>query len=352
MSDQTTPNTPESKTTPEFKPAATTAPTTPSKEVKKYDPKAHYSKGITVTPVPEEEPSNANMAAWLFLPQGLLMPAIIPDPTKGEGEADPKLTDNGRRQIQVRSRVESHLTNFIRDYMRPMGLDFSDIQHTPNMDYNVRFYTTHEDFAKAVMQAMLDINALKFKPLAEQKDANNKPIFKDGAPWHSLLNGVWGSITRLAPAGGSWAPYSPTNPTGYKSQKVGYGGTTVGQRGYGSRSYRHEDGRGYVPTSFGDLDALTDEELAEIFDAPDTSDDYTPAREERIERILRKVEGIPAEQWDDWLEPDEQDLVKEIMDAELESRRGLPMYQEREERPLSRRERREARRAAKRVRTR
>jgi len=347
MSDtQNTENTPQS-TTPEFKPAATT----PSKEVKKFDSKNFYSKGITVTPVPDEEPTNPDMAAWLFLPQGLLMPAIIPDPAKGEGEADPKLTDNGRRQIQVRSRVESHLTNFIRDYMRPMGLDFSDIQHTPNMDYNVRFYTTKEDFAQAVMQAMLDINALKFKPLAEQRDANNKPLFKDGGPWHSLLNGVWGSITRLAPAGGSWAPYSPSNPTGYRSTKVGYGGTTVGERGYGSKSYRH-DNNGYVPTSFGDLDAMTDEELAEIFDAPDIADSYTPGREDRIEKILRKVEGLPVDQWADWLDQDEQDLVREIIEAEEEARAGLPESTQdvAEPRATTRRERREERRLAKRMR--
>jgi len=152
---------------------------------------------------------------WLFLPGGLLMPSIVP-----AGKGDPAYTNNGLWMMQVRGRVKSHLENFIRDYMEDGT--YSEIEATPQMDYNFRFYTTHEALAFAVAKSVLDIDYAKFKPTAERVDAEKVPLYKDGKEYHNTLNSIWSTVTKLGSPGGSWGAYSSTNPNGYKNARDYY----------------------------------------------------------------------------------------------------------------------------------
>lgn len=220
--------------------------------------------------------------AWLFLPSGLLMPAAVPE------KADPAFTDDGRFDIQVRGRVESHLSNFIRDYMVPMNLEYSEIEITPQMDYNVRFYTTKDQFAQAVQAAMLDIDYLKFKPTAERKGADGKLLYKDGVKYHDTLNSIWGTVTRLGSPGGKW------------------------RYNEGSGKYK-----GFTGSTF--LGKYADD-VNEYFDGSDM--DYTPSSEEEIIDLLAELDGIPVDQWDEFCTPRELDLLQPYMkDVRREEKR-------------------------------
>lgn len=240
---------------------------------------------------------------WIFTPGGLLMPSVIPA-ADAKVQADPKLTDNGRLELQVRARVESHLTNFIRDYMDPMGLEFSDIEATPQMDYNFRFYTTKADFATAMQAAIMDIDYLKFKPTAETKDRTGKPLYADGKLYHDVLNGIWGTLLRLGRPGGTWGPYSDTNPTGYRPAAKAARGWYEG--GGGTLT------EGRIGTSF-----FRDEELAEY------TDDWTPSKVEEQEELLEELDGIPVDQWEEYLMEDEFKIMQPLMEDARRRERAL-----------------------------
>lgn len=236
---------------------------------------------------------------WLFLPSGLLMPAAVP------AKADPELTDNGRRDIQVRGRIESHLTNFIRDYMEPMGLDYSEIEHTPQMDYNVRFYTTKEEFAQAIARATLDIDYLKFKPTAENKNEDGELLYKDGKAYHSVLNSIWGTVTRLAPAGGVWSA-----------------NRTLGNKNYPSWSGYGSVGTGYTPSSptssrFDDYDWYKDERPEHHFDYAgyQFEDEYVPSNIERGSELYmdNRLWEIPEEEWADFFEDSDLAMIRDYL---------------------------------------
>lgn len=157
--------------------------------------------------------------SWIFLPGGLLMPAETPM------DLAPHSYTQGIRNLQVRARAKSHLENFINEYMEPLGLDYSDIQATPGMDYNFRFYTRRGEFAQAIAASIIDIDYEKFKPEAERKDAAGKPLYAEGKEYHSVLNSIWGTVTRLGSPGGAWGSYS--GGYGSTSRTVGgkYGGS-------------------------------------------------------------------------------------------------------------------------------
>lgn len=230
---------------------------------------------------------NTRQASWLFLPQGLVMPARVPNGGK-EGTADPKFTDNGRFDIQVRGRKDSHLENVLRDYFTPLGLEHSEIEYTPQFDYNVRFYTTREALAQFYMQVALDTDSLKFKPLAEDKNEDGSLKYRDGHNYHSVLNSIWGVVTGIGRAGGSWGTYSATNPNGYKASK----GKSIGSS-FGSR----------LSDEVG-LDGRYDDDF----------DSYSPRSSRRASDIISEMEGIPQSDWEDYLTRDEMELVEPYMD--------------------------------------
>lgn len=218
---------------------------------------------------------------WIFVPGGLLMPARIPDGAS-EGTADPAFTNDGEYTLQVRGRVDSHLQNFIRDYMKPLGLPYSEIEYTPQFDYNVRFYTTPEAFALAIGKAVLDIDYLKFKPTAERAE------YKDGKAFHSVLNSIWGTVCQLGTPGGVWGAYSATNPNGYTP------GLISGSSRFGSWP------------SFHKRDFETEPELWDDMD-------YTPEKEAYVSDLLSEMSDVPTDQWEDHVTHEDFELLKPYM---------------------------------------
>lgn len=264
---------------------------------------------------------------WIFGPEGLTMPARIPE-GGAEGTVDPKwLGPNGDFTLQVRGRVKSHLENIIRDYFEPLGLPYSDIQMTPEMDYNCRFYTTHEAMATVAYKQVMDIDFLKFKPQAERKGKDGKALYKDGAAYHSVLNSIWGTVCKLGSPGGVWGSYSSTNPNGYKDSK-GKGKSIVplNQKGASGQTYasalRGDDSyfdemedypRGSLASRVGTGDywwatAGDDDDLADIDDL-----DYTPGRTRFVDSIIESLDGIPEDQWSEHVPEHEFKLIEPFM---------------------------------------
>lgn len=219
---------------------------------------------------------------WIFTPGGLLMPAAVP-----ADKADPKFTMDGKFDFQIRAREAEHLTNFF-EFMED-GSYNPEIQLTPEMDYNARFYTTREAFAAAMSKAILAIDYEKFKPVAY--DHGKKP-----SPYYDVLNSIWGTVTRLGTPGGKWGTYSGRNPNGYKPTFSPY---STGQK----RS-------SYIPSTFGGL---------EEFDSSDPYQDlsWTPTVDDEIDEILSELQGIPADQWEDYLSEHEWKLVRSIAQARI-----------------------------------
>jgi hypothetical protein len=232
---------------------------------------------------------------WLFLPSGLLMPAFVP-----EDKADKALTRDGEFKLQVRARVESHLTNFIHDYMEPGT--YSDIEATPQMDYNFRFYTTHEHFALAMVKAISDIDYLKFKPTAEDRDADGYLMYKDGRAYHDALNSIWGTLCKLNTPGGVWGSYSSTNPNGYKSVRR-YNRDDeyfMDEPPLNSQKWDDFDENGFPIETQDIIDGVWEE-----------GGDYLPATEQRKQDIYDGLGDLPVDQWVDFLNEEDWKLIQE-----------------------------------------
>lgn len=243
---------------------------------------------------------------WLFLPLGLLMPASVPT-----AKVDPKwLGPEGKYDIQVRVRDKSHVENFIRDYLDPMGLPHSDIQDNPDMDYNHRIYMDKGDFAKAIAQATLDIDYEKFKPTAERRDAEGHALYPKGRIYHDVLNSVWGTVCKLGTPGGVWGTYSKTNPKGQLPYK--------GKGRYSGYSY---DGR-YAGVTGGikavglhsDLDGIDNSFRDYELGVPDyISEEYLEG-EMLVDELMN--DGIPRGEWEMYLDDREMVLVRKYEAAQ------------------------------------
>lgn len=268
---------------------------------------------------------------WIFTSGGLLMPATFP-----KDLVDKKYMDEaGLFDLQVRGRVVSHLENFIRDYMDPMGLAHSEIQKTPEMDYNARFYCAKADFAAAIAQTVLAIDYEKFKPTAEDTDAEGKPLYAEGKEYHSVLNSIWGTVCRLGSPGGKWAyPLAPLSTYKASSHTGSYkwgsgshgrakvaGGRTRWQDGVNDDYYSGYDyGADRHLWSQVDEDARRERErnvdsrLDEAWERAQESreslfPDFIPEADDQRENILLTVTDLPASQWDEWLTDAEMTLV-------------------------------------------
>ena len=260
--------------------------------------------------------------SWLFLPGGLLMPSEFPADL-----VDAKwLGINGDFDIQVRARVESHLTNFIRDYMEPMGFAFSEIQATPSMDYNFRFYARRADFAQAVAQTILDIDYEKFKPTAENRDADGTPLYAGGKVYHTLLNNIWGSVCALNSPGGTWGAYSTTNHNGYKS-------TAEFNKKYGLE--RDDD---YSNWRAGDsFRNVSQRDRDSEWYSTDINSDLATSTPDDVQDIVSQMTGIPFDQWEDFLADWEIRLIEPWM---TQIRREKIRDERRTRRPVNRRNKR------------
>jgi hypothetical protein len=243
---------------------------------------------------------------WIFTPGGLLMPASLPTKEKDHVVADPKFTEDGKFDLQVRGRVDSHLQNFIRDYMDPLGLEHSKIQYTPKMDYNVRFYCKQEDFAKAVAQCVLDIDYLKYKPTAERRTPDGKYLmYEDGKAFHSVLNAIWSNVTRLG------APYGGSSWWGQDSRS--------GSRRSASRLFPSSKRTGSTQWEDSALAGLSDEEADQLFGGPETTadpvptEDWVPDADTRAEELYLQLTDIPADQWSEFATAADLENVERYM---------------------------------------
>ena len=277
---------------------------------------------------------------WIFLPGGLLMPAEFPADL-----VDKTFVPEGSGyDLQIRARVRSHLENFIRDYADPLDLPHSDVQMTPDMDYNCRIYMRREDFAIAMARAVLDIDFEKFKPTAERIGMDGKPLYKDGKAYHGVLNSIWGTLTRLGAPGGIWS-------YGYRRPAAGAVGASFydrWDRGETRSSYDLDDPAwdGAVPPSIWDDETDDVRDSDSLWDDlhtlnEDEMDEFIPASERRRKEYLLIVEGIPASQWTDWLTGPEIDEIADVYERELERERRA----ERKARKRSRGKHRQARKA-------
>lgn len=250
---------------------------------------------------------------WIFLPGGLIMPSQTP-----MAEADAALTE-GRRGIQVRARLTEHLEYFRDTYVAPFTDDYSVIEQTPQMDYNCRFYMTHEEFALALGRAAMDIDYRKFKPTAEGIDPNTGQMFKSGRAYHNVLNSIWGTLLKLAPAGGHYGPRSKDNPIGYEpTTRKGRRQSAADQQWWETH---HERG-----------EAATD--IEELF-----SDQWSDPKLE-VDAILAVVKDVPADEWEDYLTTRELDLVQpEYQDAVREQLRIVSRRDARRERKANKKAR-------------
>lgn len=155
---------------------------------------------------------------WIYLPGGLVMPASV-DPAD---HVDDKYT-LGVRDIQVRGRLPEHLEQFMADFMDPYGLGHSEVVLTPAHDYPCRFYCTKEDFAQAMVHAVMDIDYRRFKPSSEDRKAPDgvSPRYKKAAQYHKVLLSVWSATLGLGTAGSFYGPWSEDNPDGYRTRLFG-----------------------------------------------------------------------------------------------------------------------------------
>ena len=102
---------------------------------------------------------------------------------------------------------------------------------------------------------------------------------------------MWSSITRLAPAGGTWGPVSADNPNGYRPAR---------------RSAKRGRSTGSIGHTFGER---LDDELS-YGDADDWhTPDYVPEADQRTGEILDELEGIPTDQWEDELTQEDYERV-------------------------------------------
>lgn len=234
---------------------------------------------------------------WIFSPSGLLMPGLVPLDKEGNSVANPVLTRNGEFELQVRGRVRSHLEYFIEENFIPLGLEYSEVEATPNMDYNYRFYTTRANLAQAVANQVLNIDYVKYKEQSERKGADNKPMYPDGKKFHSVLVRAWGLLQDLNPAGGWYGTYSSSNPRGSKSRSP-YSGSNKPVTSSNSILAEH----------YGDTWSA---DSADILD-PYEMDDWVPTDLQEANAIMDSMEGVPLDQWDSFLTEREKRIIEKV----------------------------------------
>src|SRR5262245_5132981 len=106
---------------------------------------------------------------WIMTSYGILMPALRPE------------TDRATYPLQVRARDKRALKECIRQ-MDLLELPHTKIYATPQLDYDFRFYTTHNAFALVMASEIEMIDYEKFKPTSYFDDL------------HILYNHMWSVI--------------------------------------------------------------------------------------------------------------------------------------------------------------
>ena len=104
---------------------------------------------------------------------GMYMPALRPPHT---------VPADDDRLLQIRSRRRVDLDRLRRELLPELG----ETIHLPHTDYEYRAYCTHEQWARALAQAALDIDYVKFKEQAEKKYKDHK--------LHSVYTAMWYTV--------------------------------------------------------------------------------------------------------------------------------------------------------------
>lgn len=232
--------------------------------------------------------------SWIFLPEGLLMPSAIPAKAWDDIQAKhPGVSGDVTDWVQVRARMKVHLTQFNEKYMHDQFV--SDIDATPDMDYNYRYYTRKSSLAQGIARHVMNIDYTKFKPAAYDHDT--RP-----SPYYNALNSIWGSVTALGAPGGKWSSASS-----YSGWKGNYRG---GNRRVGSTFYESSTGYDGYYSQWGDL---SEPEWHKDSGVPD----YEPADEQLVEDLLEQLKDIPPEDWQEYCTDHEWDVIKGIAETEI-----------------------------------
>lgn len=93
---------------------------------------------------------------WVFTRYGLMMPAEFPEAALAGGYAE---ENHG---LQVRGRCRQELRKIRDRYFDVRWC--SDVEDTPGLDYEARFYCTRAGLRQAMSRIVDDIDGLKFKP--------------------------------------------------------------------------------------------------------------------------------------------------------------------------------------------
>jgi hypothetical protein len=135
---------------------------------------------------------------------------------------------------------------------------YSAVIASSDKDYNVRFYTTREDYGNAIKKMALEIDYTKFK------DTSLK--FDWGVKYHDLLLKIWSASTSLAPAGGWYAPKTRANPRGFGAAKRFKRGNPRNRKAFAEYEEQFdEDGYFVSPSRKSSYHDLTDSELEEMW---------------------------------------------------------------------------------------
>jgi hypothetical protein len=116
---------------------------------------------------------------WIFTPDGILMPSLVPEEFVRDG-----------LELAVRSRRRRDLEKFRERYM--IDAPMSPIYEIAGTDYDFRFDTTREAFANAAAALMRDIDYIKFKPETEnaKKGRHDREL-------HLVYNRIWHIVAPL-----------------------------------------------------------------------------------------------------------------------------------------------------------
>lgn len=279
--------------------------------------------------------------AWHFFDFGLLMPALVP--AKHANDADVLVwTNNGEYNLQIRVRLREHLQYFLDNFMEE-GTYNPTIHETPQMDYNYRAYTTLEAYAEGVKQATLSMDYEKFKQSSDRYSWNKK--------YHTILTSIWSKLCELNTPGGIWGPRSKDNPSGYtnRSRWGSYGGwsdyydddKTTSSDWEDWHRYYEENGSAFGNVELGDdkkdgdqlFRNLSPQQREDMWRDENTYMDWVPESESDAKALIDELDGqgIPFEDWMDYVTDDEWLLIQDEVTKRLKRR------QARKERRLNKR---------------
>jgi hypothetical protein len=232
---------------------------------------------------------------WAMTPFGILMPAVRPKHTIVLGDD---------RTMQIRTRRAKDLDILRARYMQGA---LGETLHTPDKDYEYRAYCTPHAFAVAMMQMILEIDYLKFKPTTVDQYQDHE--------LHDCYNAIWSVVLRNLSTGKHQWEYWNTkgtlvggkSPSSHTTSSPGW----VGSNGSGSGIFDEAGDDGWSMDSLLQLprgpvhrnssvvrDAYQPDPTMEVVDLPDLDrvvdeDDLFLAEENRVlDALYAEIDSI------------------------------------------------------------